>query len=143
MYPYTQPSLSGYKHCARQLHLIIFPQNQLTLGKTRCVLRLVSALLLLAPSAVAQDYAFTIARIKYGGGGDWYSDEQSLPELLSFVREHTLLDVAPRPDVVELASDKLFTYPYLYLTGHGNVEFESREVRSLRRLPGTRRISAH
>ena len=89
-------------------------------------------LCLLAWPCSAQDYAVTVARIQYGGGGDWYSDEQSLPELLEYVRTHTLLDVAPRPAVVELTSDKLFTYPYLYLTGHGNVVFSDSEVERLR-----------
>ncbi len=86
------------------------------------------------PFAAAQDaHTVTIARIKYGGGGDWYSDEQSLVELIRFVREQTLLDVAPREDVVELSSDKIFTFPYLYLTGHGNVRFTNDEARRLRR----------
>ena len=92
--------------------------------------------LLLLPASTIQaqdDYAFSVARVKYGGGGDWYSDEQSLTELLEFVRENTLIHVAPRPEVVELTSDKLFTYPYLYLTGHGNVVLAPSEVRSLRR----------
>jgi hypothetical protein len=84
--------------------------------------------------AVAQDnYTFHIARVKYGGGGDWYGDEQSLTELLAFVRQETLLDVAPKEDVVELTSNKLFTYPYLYLTGHGNVHFTDDEAERLRR----------
>ena len=87
-----------------------------------------------APPAAAQDdYTARIARVKYGGGGDWYGDEQSLAQLLQFVREHTLLDVAPREDVVELSSEKLFTYPYLYLTGHGNVAFTDEEAERLRR----------
>ncbi len=79
------------------------------------------------------DYAFRIARVKYGGGGDWYSDESSLPQLLEFVRKHTLLDVAPEEDVVELSTDKLYTYPYLYLTGHGNIHFTNSEASRLRR----------
>jgi hypothetical protein len=79
------------------------------------------------------DYAFRIARIKYGGGGDWYGDKTSLVELLRFVREQTLLDVAPEEDVVELTSDKLFSYPYVYLTGHGNVRFTDEEAERLRR----------
>ncbi len=78
-------------------------------------------------------YTIPIARVKYGGGGDWYSDEKSLVELLKFVKQNTLLDVAPREDVVELSSDKLFSYPYLYLTGHGNVFFTEREAARLRR----------
>lgn len=82
---------------------------------------------------VAQDTASVqIARVKYSGGGDWYSDEKSLPELLSFVRENTLLDVAPREEVVELTSDKVYGFPYLYLTGHGNVRFSPAEAERLR-----------
>ena len=88
--------------------------------------------LLVALPCAAQDSAVTIARVKYDGGGDWYSDEASLPELLKYVRANTLLDVAPRADVVELSSEKLFTYPYLYLTGHGNVVLSDREIRQLR-----------
>ena len=84
--------------------------------------------------AVAQNaHAFQMARVKYAGGGDWYSDPESLPELLRFVRQSTQMDVAPEPDVVELSSDKIFRFPYLYLTGHGNVRFTEREALRLRR----------
>lgn len=84
--------------------------------------------------ASAQDpHSFSIARLKYGGGGDWYADEQSLTELIRYVKEQTLMDLAPREDVVELSSDKVFTFPYLYLTGHGNVRFTSDEALRLRR----------
>jgi hypothetical protein len=86
-----------------------------------------------AVSAGAQPgSAIQIARIKYAGGGDWYGDEQSLWELLAFARRETLLDVAPREEVVELSSDKLYAYPYVYLTGHGNVRFSDDEARRLR-----------
>jgi hypothetical protein len=79
------------------------------------------------------DHAFQVARVKYGGGGDWYSDPQSLPELLSFVRRETNIDVAPRELVVEAGSDDIFSVPYLYLTGHGNVRFTEDEIVQLRR----------
>jgi len=86
------------------------------------------------PMARAQaDNAFKIARVKYDGGGDWYSDPQSLTELLAFVRSNTNIDVAPREEIVELSSDDLYSYPYLYLTGHGNVRFSDREAARLRR----------
>ncbi len=87
------------------------------------------------PLAVSaqSEYAFEIARVKYGGGGDWYSDPQSLKELLAFVRTHTAIDVSPREKVVELTSDDLFSVPYVYLTGHGNVRFSEDEVLRLRR----------
>ncbi len=94
---------------------------------------LVGGVGLVPPAQAQQEYTFQIARVKYGGGGDWYSDEQSLVELLRFVRQNTLLDVAPKEDVVELSSAKLFTYPYLYLTGHGNVRYTDDEARRLRR----------
>lgn len=86
-----------------------------------------------SPSNAQDDYAFHIARIKYGGGGDWYGDETSLVQLLKFAKEYTLLDVAPEEDVVELTSDKLYSYPYVYLTGHGNVVFSQEEAQRLRR----------
>jgi Domain of unknown function (DUF4159) len=74
-----------------------------------------------------------LARVKYSGGGDWYSDPQSLPELLRFVNENTGMDVAPEPETVELTSDNLFNFPYLYLTGHGNMVLSDREAERLRR----------
>ncbi len=84
--------------------------------------------------ALAQsDATISIARVKYGGGGDWYSDPESLVELLQYVRANTLMDVAEKEDIVELSSDKVFTYPYLYLTGHGNVRFSDDEAMRLRR----------
>ncbi len=85
------------------------------------------------PAEAQNDNTVQIARIKYGGGGDWYSDDQSLVELLRFTREQTLIDVAPKEEVVELGSDKVFTYPYLYLTGHGNVRFTTNEAQRLRK----------
>ena len=103
------------------------------------MVRLLSILLitlLFAPAwkLFAQDnYTAQIARIKYGGGGDWYSDDKSLIELLRFAKSNTLLDLAPREEIVELSSDKLFSFPYLYLTGHGNVRFSDLEAERLRR----------
>ncbi len=93
-------------------------------------------LLFIAPvqRARAQDeYAFQIARVRYSGGGDWYSDPQSLPKLLAFVRTWTSIDVSPREATVSLSSSDLFRYPYLYLTGHGNVSFSTDEATRLRR----------
>jgi len=86
-----------------------------------------------APVAAQDEPSVRVARVQYQGGGDWYSDEESLVELLAFARQHTLLDVGSEEDVVELTSDKLFSYPYLYLTGHGNVTFSPSSVDRLRR----------
>jgi hypothetical protein len=81
--------------------------------------------------SLAQD-VFTIARVKYDGGGDWYSNPSSLPNLLRFVRENTRIRTAEQEAVVELSDPRLFNYPYLYLNGHGNISFSEREVHQLR-----------
>lgn len=86
-----------------------------------------------APVSAQEEPTIPVARIQYQGGGDWYSDEESLVELLAFVRKHTLLDVGTEEDVVKLTSDKLFEYPYVYLTGHGNVTLSAGEADRLRR----------
>jgi hypothetical protein len=88
---------------------------------------------LMAGVAVAQTPEVQVARVKYGGGGDWYTGERKLVELLAFVRATTLLEVPAREDVAELTNDKLFQYAYLYLTGHGNVVFTDAEAERLRR----------
>jgi len=75
----------------------------------------------------------TIARLHYDGGGDWYANPSSLPNLLAAVRERTGLSVAPRERVVRLTDADLWDLPYLYMTGHGNVALSAAEVALLRR----------
>ena len=81
----------------------------------------------------ASEPPLTIARLHYDGGGDWYANPSSLPNLLAAVRERTGLSVAPRERVVRLTDADLWDLPYLYMTGHGNVAFSSVEVALLRR----------
>jgi hypothetical protein len=76
--------------------------------------------------------SFKIARLKYNGGGDWYNDPQEEVNLLKFVRENTNIDVNPNYEFVEITSDKFFTYPFVFLTGHGNMNFSDIEVQRLR-----------
>ncbi len=75
----------------------------------------------------------TIGRLQYDGGGDWYANPSSLPNLLRAVRERTSLQTAPAEVVVRLTDAGLWDVPYLYLTGHGNVLFSEAEVAILRR----------
>ncbi len=81
---------------------------------------------------VGQTFNLTIGRLQYGGGGDWYANPSSLPNLLAAISEHTSLRVASRESVVRLDSPELWEIPYLYMTGHGNVLFTSEEVGLLR-----------
>ena len=76
---------------------------------------------------------FTIARLIYEGGGDWYSNPSSLPNLLAAIRLYTGLEVNEEEVQVSLKSPDLFNYPYLYLNGHGNIKFDDEEVKALRR----------
>lgn len=77
---------------------------------------------------------FTVARLKYTGGGDWYSDETSLKNLLQAVKSQGNVRVAQQREAVVTATDpNLWNYPLLFVTGHGNVKLSDDEVRSLRR----------
>jgi hypothetical protein len=89
--------------------------------------------LLLVPSIPGAVETFTIARIKYGGGGDWYSNPTSLPNLLRFVRENAGIAAADREAVVSLAGEDIFRHPVAYMNGHGNVSFSPEEADVLRR----------
>jgi len=75
----------------------------------------------------------TIGRLHYEGGGDWYANPSSLPNLLTALRTRTSLRVATTEKVVTLRDDDLWTVPYLYMTGHGNVHWGDRDLPTLRR----------
>jgi hypothetical protein len=76
--------------------------------------------------------SFTIARLKYAGGGDWYNDPQEEPTLLQFVQQNTLIDVNPVYEFVDINDEALFSYPFIFLTGHGNINFTDAEAKRLR-----------
>ncbi len=73
-----------------------------------------------------------IARLKYGGGGDWYAGKTALPNLIAFCNRELGTRLAPEEDVVEAGSRDLFLYPYVFMTGHGNVVFTHTEAQNLR-----------
>lgn len=105
----------------------------------RAALLVLCIALALASGARAGDSApgareFGIARLKYGGGGDWYEDRTSLVNLLRALREHGGIPVTgDREAVVEPGSAALFQYPFAYACGHGNMKFTPTEVANLRR----------
>jgi len=104
-------------------------------SKIACVLCLVSCALCLMsamPSLAEDEDRFTIARVKYGGGGDWYVGQTQIPNLLKGLRERTNVETASKQTVIQLTDKKLYSYPFIYMTGHGNVAFTDDEVRVLR-----------
>lgn len=81
----------------------------------------------------ATECEFTLARLQYDGGGDWYANPSSLPNLVKAVRERTAICVCDTVTTVALRSDNLFRFPFLYMTGHGNVRFSNAERVRLRK----------
>ena len=77
---------------------------------------------------------FSIARIHYNGGGDWYSDPSSIPNLLNYLDLNTPISVYPNEVKMKLTDDKISQYPYLYLTGHGNISLTEDEIIILRSI---------
>lgn len=76
--------------------------------------------------------AQSIALMKYRGGGDWYGNPTALTNLISFCNEQLGTSIKPEYQVVEVGSSDIFHYPYIHLTGHGNVVFSDDEVQNLR-----------
>ena len=76
---------------------------------------------------------YKMAKLKYNGGGDWYANRKALPNLIEFCNKNLKTNFAPQDATVEVGSQELFNYPFLYLTGHGNVVFSSTEAANLRK----------
>ena len=75
---------------------------------------------------------FTIARLKYGGGGDWYNDPSLVPNLAKKIQKNTKINISLKEKVVSLGDEDLFSYPFLFATGHGNIKFSDSEIARLR-----------
>ncbi len=76
---------------------------------------------------------YKIAKVKYSGGGDWYADKSALPNLISFCNQNLGTNIAAEDAIVEVGSSELFNYPFVFLTGHGNVVFSNQEAQNLRK----------
>lgn len=77
--------------------------------------------------------SYQIALLKYNGGGDWYSNlETSLPNLISFCNANLKTTINPEQAIVEVGSNEIFNYPFVHMTGHGNVIFSTQEAQNLR-----------
>jgi hypothetical protein len=94
------------------LFLILIKSNLLTIGQT--------------PS-------FQIALAKYNGGGDWYANPTALPNLIKFCNENMNANIQENPAQVDIGNNEIFNYPFIHLTGHGNVVFDQSEIANLRK----------
>ncbi|MGF1636712.1 MAG: DUF4159 domain-containing protein [Cyclobacteriaceae bacterium] len=94
-----------------------------------------SILLLFLPlflMAQSQSGGILIAKLKYNGGGDWYANKTALPNLIAFCNRNLNTNLAPAEEIVEVGSPDIFMYPFIYMTGHGNVVFNDQEATNLR-----------
>lgn len=88
--------------------------------------------ILLSPATEAQQ--LKLAVLKYGGGGDWYANlATSLPNLVSFCNQNMKMQLDPEQAIVEVGSPDIFNYPFVHMTGHGNVVFSDAEAQNLRK----------
>ncbi len=94
----------------------------------------IAALLVLFAGCLgaAQAQQVKIAKLKYHGGGDWYANKTALPNLIAFCNQNLHTNIAPEEEVVEVGGPEIFLYPYVYMTGHGNVVFSDQEAENLR-----------
>lgn len=87
---------------------------------------------LISLSSSAQN--FKLAVLKYNGGGDWYANlATSLPNLIQYANQQLKTGINSEQDVVEVGSKDLFKYPFVHMTGHGNVIFSDSEIQNLRK----------
>ena len=73
-----------------------------------------------------------IALLKYSGGGDWYANPTSLPNLIKFSNQNINTTITAKPATVEPGSPDIFSYPFVHATGHGNILFSDSEILNLR-----------
>ncbi|MFA9188433.1 DUF4159 domain-containing protein [Flavobacterium sp. FBOR7N2.3] len=91
--------------------------------------RIYFILLLISFTAFSQE----LAVVKYSGGGDWYANPTALPNLIRFCNSNINTTINPKPVTVELSSPDLFSYPFIHMTGHGNVVFSDSDVVNLQK----------
>ncbi len=94
---------------------------------------IVLLVLLIGVSGIkAQTYTYKIALLKYNGGGDWYANPTSLTNLIKFCNENIHTSINPQYATVDVGSPEIFNYPFVHITGHGNIIFSPQEAENLR-----------
>lgn len=96
--------------------------------------KLLFSFLLFIASNIISAQSYQIGLLKYSGGGDWYANlETSLPNLIKFCNTNLKTTINPEQAIVEVGSNELYNYPFIHMTGHGNVVFSNQEADNLRK----------
>ncbi len=94
---------------------------------------LVFAFILFSEIQSKAQASFKIAKLKYDGGGDWYANKTSLPNLIAFCNKNLKTNIYREEDIVHVGSPDIFSYPFIHMTGHGNVVFSYSDAQNLRK----------
>jgi len=101
--------------------------------KVQHVKNIVALLLLLLPLSGFKVATYKLAKLKYNGGGDWYANRTALSNLIDFCNKNLKTNFDADEAIVEAGSVEIFNYPFVYMTGHGNVQFSDQEAQNLRK----------
>ena len=94
------------------------------------IMKILASVLLILFSLVS--FSQDVAILKYKGGGDWYSNPTALLNLIEYCNANINTKINPKPETVEAGSIDIFQYPFLHMTGHGNVFFDDDDAENLR-----------
>lgn len=96
--------------------------------------RVILIILILTGNLKAQiQSSYSLAVLKYSGGGDWYSNPTSMPNLVKFCNQNINTNIDPEVNSVDVGSSDIFNYPFVHMTGHGNVVFSAQDAENLRK----------
>jgi len=90
-------------------------------------------ILILLPLICLSQNTYSVATLKYNGGGDWYANPTALPNLIEFSNNNIGTNIKKSPEIVEVGSSDIFNYPFIHMTGHGNIFFSNEEANNLRK----------
>ena len=90
-------------------------------------------ILILLPLICLSQNTYSVATLKYNGGGDWYANPTALPNLIEFSNKNIGTNIKKSPEIVEVGSSDIFNYPFVHMTGHGNIFFKNEEANNLRK----------
>ncbi|MDD4108174.1 MAG: DUF4159 domain-containing protein [Prolixibacteraceae bacterium] len=93
---------------------------------------LIFCFIFLTVTVTGQNSGVKIALLEYRGGGDWYADPTALPNLIEYCNLHLNTNIHPEPSTIEVGSPEIFNFPFVHLTGHGNIVFSESEAVNLR-----------
>ena len=95
--------------------------------------KLLFTFLLFSIALLTNDQKLKLGKLKYGGGGDWYANKTSIPNLIKFCNQNLKTDFDLNEEIIEPGSPEIFSIPFVHMTGHGNVVFTTNEAQNLRK----------